>query len=89
MQEFGKKQYRISETERIDLEMKKLEFDGGLEICTDYQKQAAEAMAELNAEIDAYHDRQKSATKVKVACAAVAGLGGEQILPRVRVSGWW
>ncbi|KAL9974631.1 hypothetical protein ACROYT_G011691 [Oculina patagonica] len=59
IQESRKNQYRISETERIDLEMKMLDFEGGLEKCTGYQEQAAKAMEELKWEVDDYAARQE------------------------------
>ncbi|XP_078364835.1 uncharacterized protein LOC144649250 isoform X1 [Oculina patagonica] len=69
-------QYRISEMERMDLEMKKLEFDGGLEICTDYQKQAEKAMKELNLEIAAYDNSETKAAVIKGVCVTMAaGVG--------------
>ncbi len=66
--------------ERIYLEMIQLEFDGGLEICTDYQKRAEEAMKELNSEKAAYMARKKKAAIMKGICVVVGSVGGEQIL---------
>ena len=64
--------------------MIKLEFDGGLEICSNYQEQAMKALKELTSEVDSYQERQESAANRKKKYAAVAGAGGEQILPSLK-----
>lgn len=57
--------------------MKTLELDKGLEICTDYQERAAEALKKLESDAGSYHKRQTKAAAVKVGFAAMAGFGGK------------
>ena len=64
----------------IGLKMKNLELDSGLKICTDFQKQAAEALTRLESETMSYEKRQKEAALVKGTLAAVGGAGGKQIV---------
>lgn len=80
MELIKKNEYNVSKRERIGLEMKTFELDSGLKICTDFQKQAAEALTRLKSETSSYEKRQTDAAWVKGTLAVVGGAGGKQIV---------
>ena len=59
------------------MKMTTVQVEYDLKICEDIQKRAGDALKELDEDTASYNARQKKSAWIKVACATVAGVGGE------------